>query len=101
MEYPLYDKLVQDALTLSNNASLDMKALSRTVQKMTTNPDYIVHAKEIQALILHHSSLHNNADLNTYPCKKITKDKGIIYQLEKLPSDLVYIIQAYLIMFSR
>lgn len=99
--YPLYDHLAQVSKTLSLRSDL---APFINDSLMNLSPDQATHHHyELMTLILHHAVLNGND--NMYEAEKVSDsadhhEQHIRVSLEKLPPELLGIINAYVKMYE-
>lgn len=87
--YPLYDYL---RVVCQKDSSVMKK--SALVAKLASLP--ISHAEMIQSLIIHHNFTNGRYESVPYNGKLLTKNRGVQYNLSKIPDDLEGILIAYL-----
>lgn len=97
--YPLYDQLAQIPI----DGVIDLKMLASTINNIRnlSNEQQLEHYNEMFALIYHHSQLQGSHDQLPYEAKLINGGRGLIFTIEKMPTEVVHILANYLKIYSE
>jgi hypothetical protein len=97
--YPLYENLNKKTI---NKTDINMDFVVSTINsiyKDMKNEKYFEHYQEILFLIIHHYSLTNHLIENSIPyeMKTMKGGNGILIFVNKLPIELISILEEYLL----
>lgn len=97
--YPLFDELDNIIKNKKDFKEIDINRLCVTINNIANNDDFKEHYEQILALIYYYDKIeHDDKTLSKtpYDSKMITREKGIIFNTESMPTKLLYILSEYI-----